>query len=50
MLGVLLMTEVKYSIGNIADWFLSQSSMTHKKLQKLCYYLQAWSLALYKKR
>ena len=36
----------KYSIYDVADWFLSKSIMTHKKLQKLCYYAQAWSLAL----
>lgn len=36
-----------YSIFDIADWFLSKESMTHKKLQKLCYYTQAWGLALY---
>ena len=29
-----------------AEWFLSQSSMEHKKLQKLCYYAQAWHCAL----
>ena len=27
--------------------FLNISSMTHKKLQKLCYYAKAWYLALY---
>ena len=30
----------------VADWFLIKESMPHKKLQKLCYYAQAWSLAL----
>ena len=34
-------------VRNIAKWFLHQSSMTHKKLQKLCYYAQAWYCALY---
>lgn len=34
------------TIFDIANWFLSKESMTHKKLQKLCYYAQAWSLAL----
>ena len=34
-------------IFNLADAFLSISSMTHKKLQKLCYYAKAWYLALY---
>lgn len=33
-------------IFDISNWFLSKSSMSHKKLQKLTYYAQAWSLAL----
>lgn len=33
----------------VAEWFLSKESMTHKKLQKLCYYAQAWHCALLKK-
>lgn len=36
----------KYSIFDVADWFLSKAVMTHKKLQKLCYYAQAWCFAL----
>ena len=36
----------KYSIFDIANWFLSKEEMTHKKLQKLCYYAQAWCYAL----
>jgi len=31
-------------IFDVADWFLSKESMIHKKLQKLCYYAQAWYL------
>lgn len=31
----------------LAEAFLSIESMTHKKLQKLCYYAKAWYLALY---
>lgn len=31
----------------LARAFLSISSMTNKKLQKLCYYAKAWYLALY---
>lgn len=31
----------------LARAFLSISSMTHKKLQKLCYYAKAWYLAIY---
>ncbi len=37
----------QYNIDVIAHWFLTQSSMTHKKLQKLCYYAEAWHQALY---
>lgn len=33
----------------VAQWFLSKAAMTHKKLQKLCYYAQAWHCALYKR-
>ena len=33
-------------VEEVAKWFLSQSSMEHKKLQKLCYYAQAWHCAL----
>ena len=36
----------KYSIFDIANWFLTKGEMTHKKLQKLCYYAQAWCYAL----
>lgn len=32
-------------IHQIAQYFLFRSSMSHKKLQKLCYYAQAWYLA-----
>lgn len=32
---------------DVANWFLSKDSMIHKKLQKLCYYAQAWHCALY---
>ena len=31
----------------LAKAFLSISSMTHKKLQKLCYYAKAWYLAMH---
>lgn len=36
------------TIFDVAKTFLTLESMTHKKLQKLCYYAQAWHLALYK--
>ena len=35
-----------YTIFDIANWFLKKEEMDHKKLQKLCYYAQAWSLAI----
>lgn len=35
------------SIFGLAKAFLLLESMTHKKLQKLCYYAKAWYLALY---
>ena len=33
-------------IFDLADAFLCINSMTHKKLQKLCYYAKAWYLAI----
>lgn len=36
----------KYSVYDVANWFLLKGEMTHKKLQKLCYYAQAWCYAL----
>ena len=38
------------TIQDVAGFFLSLSPMTHKKLQKLCYYAQAWHLALFDTR
>ncbi|HAS73373.1 MAG TPA: hypothetical protein DCS67_04445 [Clostridiales bacterium UBA8960] len=38
-----------YRIEVIADIFLSLESMTQKKLQKLCYYAQAYYLAKHKR-
>ena len=38
--------KIMEKITDVADWFLSQNSMTHKKLQKLCYYAQAWYCTL----
>ena len=34
------------NVFQVAEWFLSRSKMTHKKLQKLCYYGQGWHMAL----
>jgi len=42
--GTLMSTQL--TIQNVADWFLSKESMTHKKLQKLCYYAVAWGYTL----
>lgn len=33
------------SIHDVARYLLSLGSMNHKKLQKICYYIQAWYLA-----
>lgn len=36
----------KYSVFDVANWFLLKETMTQKKLQKLCYYAQAWCYTL----
>jgi hypothetical protein len=36
----------KYGILDIACWFLHKEAMSHRKLQKLCYYAQAWFFTL----
>ena len=40
------MIKTTYTVYDIANYFLSKESMEQKKLQKLCYYAQAWSFAL----
>ena len=40
----------EFSVLIIARVFLSFSCMSQKKLQKLCYYAQAWHLALFNRR
>lgn len=35
-----------FSVLDVANAFLAIDSMTPKKLQKLCYYAQAWNLAI----
>lgn len=35
------------SIFDVANYFLNKEDMSHKKLQKLCYFAQAWYLANY---
>lgn len=42
--------DMNYSVHDIANWFLLKDSMTPKKLQKLCFYAQAWSNALFDKK
>jgi uncharacterized phage-associated protein len=39
--------QERYDINTVANWFLNKASMSHKKLQKLCYYAEAWHQALY---
>ncbi len=34
-------------IKDIADWFILKENMSNKKVQKLCYYAEAWCQALY---
>ncbi|WP_225426553.1 Panacea domain-containing protein [Companilactobacillus hulinensis] len=36
-----------YGVFEISDWFLTKESMQPRKLQKLVYYVQAWSNALF---
>jgi len=35
-----------FSVFDVANEFLSINSVSHKKLQKLCYYAQGWNLGL----
>lgn len=37
---------IKADITDVADWFLLKENMSNKKIQKLCYYAEGWSLAL----
>ena len=43
------MADVHYGDADynlLVYWFLLKENMSHKKIQKLCYYAEAWSLAL----
>lgn len=40
------MNEGVFDVRDIANWFLNKEPMSHKKLQKLCYYAQAWFYTL----
>ncbi len=31
---------------HLVEWFLHKENMSHKKIQKLCYYAQAWNLVI----
>lgn len=42
--------EQMLTVIDLADWFLAKESMTHKKLQKLCYYAVAWGYTLMNKQ
>lgn len=35
------------SVSDVAKWFLAKSSMTNKKLQKICYYAYSWFLVFF---
>lgn len=39
--------KINANINDVADWFMLKGDISNKKVQKLCYYAQAWSLALY---
>lgn len=45
-MGEIIKGGKKLNIFGLADWFLAKSEMTHKKLQKICYYAVAWGYAL----
>ncbi|MBQ3617826.1 MAG: DUF4065 domain-containing protein [Bacteroidales bacterium] len=38
------------TVFDVAEWFLHRKSFTHKQLQKLCYYAQAWHYVLLKEK
>lgn len=38
------------TVFDVAEWFLHRKSFTHKQLQKLCYYAQAWHCVLVKEK
>lgn len=45
--GAQKMNIKRADIRDVANACLSFQEMTHKKLQKLCYYVEAWHLALF---
>lgn len=40
-------TQCESSIELVAQWFLHKSSMSNKKLQKLCYYAYSWFIVFF---
>ena len=38
--------DIRYNVDEIANYFLSKSEMTPKKLQKILYFAYAWYLAI----
>ncbi len=38
--------SIYYTAHDVAEWFLTKSSMSNKKIQKLVYYAYAWTLTL----
>lgn len=38
---------IEPTIERVSQWFLSLSSMSHKKLQKLCYYAYCWFIVFF---
>lgn len=41
------MNNIISDVNTIANYFLSEESMTPKKLQKICYYAYSWYLTLF---
>lgn len=39
--------QIDSAIERLAQWFLSMSSMSNKKLQKLCYYAYCWYIVFF---
>ena len=39
--------RIDSAIERLAQWFLSMSSMSNKKLQKMCYYAYCWYIVFY---
>ena len=39
--------QIDSTLERLAQWFLSMSSMSNKKLQKLCYYAYCWYIVFY---